>query len=132
MIATKKPLKQAAAESDRAAALAEQPKPDEPIKSKKPRLRGRARADAAKHVATVEGPKSKRPLKLAPGVKLIRQYKGEKIVVLVIDEKTFEYQGKRYGSLSKLACEISKSHCSGPRWFGLGPKDRKSKKDGAR
>jgi Protein of unknown function (DUF2924) len=132
MIATKKALAKHTAEIDLAATLAEQPKPaaEEPIVPKQKRLRGRARASVA---ATLEGPSSKRPPKLAPGVKITRTYKGRKIVVLVRGDREFEYNGKVYRSLSKIACEISKSHCSGPRWFGIvGPKAKTPKKGGAR
>lgn len=125
MIAPKKPLAKAAAEIDLAATTAEQPKPDAPIKSKKPRLRGRARAQVAAKPATIEGPSSKRPPKLAPGVKLTREYKGKRITVLVIDDRQFEYDGKRFKSLSAIANLVSGTHCNGLVWFGI----RKTKKE---
>ena len=127
MIATKRALAKHAAEIDLAASLADEPKPaaDQPIVPKQKRLRGRARATIA---ATLEGPSSKRAPKIAPGVKITRTYKGRKIVVLVRGDHEFEYNGKVYRSLSKIACEVSKSHCSGPRWFGIVEPKPKGKK----
>jgi hypothetical protein len=128
MIAPKKGLQKAAAEVDLAATLSE-PKQDEVIKSKRPRARGRARAEIAKNVATtIHGPSSKRSPKLAPGVRLVREYKGRKLTVLVIDEKCFEFEGRRFKSLSALACSITKQHMSGMRFFGLTQPKVKPKK----
>jgi len=109
-------LARKAAEVDLAVSVADAPKPDAPIVSKKPRLRGRARAAVAQ---TIEGPSSKRPVKLAPGTKISRTYKGRKLTVLVLDERQFEFEGRRYKSLSAIANEITKSHCSGNAFFGL-------------
>jgi len=130
MIATAKPrvaraLARKAAEVDLALSVADAPKPDAPIVSKRPRLRGRARAAVAQ---TIEGPTSKRPVKLAPGTKISRTYKGRKLSVLVVDDRLFEFEGRRYKSLSAIANEVTKSHVSGNAWFGLtGPKAKKSK-----
>jgi hypothetical protein len=122
MIATKKPLTKTAAEIDLAATINAQPKPeaDASIKSKRPRLRGRARADVAKNIApTIDGPKSKKSPTLAVGTKLVRVYRGKKITVVVRSEREFEHNGTIYTSLSALACKLSGTHCSGYRWFGL-------------
>jgi len=130
MIATPKTrvaraLARKAAEVDLALSVADAPKSDAPIVSKKPRLRGRARAAVAQ---TIEGPTSKRPVKLAPGVVLTRLYKSKRIVVKVLGERDFEYDGKRFKSLSAIANLVSKTHCNGPAWFGI----TKPKKGGAR
>jgi hypothetical protein len=91
-------------------------------------LRGRARAEAAKSVATIDGPKSKKSPTLAPGTKLVRTYRGKKITVVVRGEREFEHNGTIYTSLSALACKLSGTHCSGYRWFGLtGPKPKGKK-----
>ncbi len=93
-------------------------KPEGAAPSEKPRrVRGRARAEIAGKV--IEGPASGKPAVLTPGTKLVREYKGKKIVVTCMEGGRFEYDGRFYTSLSKLACEITKSHLSGPRWFGL-------------
>jgi len=130
MIATAKPrvaraLARKSAEVDLALTVADAPQPDAPIVSKKPRLRGRARAAVAQ---TIEGPTSKRPVKLAPGVVLTRLYKGKRIVVKVLDEHVFEHDGKRFKSLSAIANLVSGTHCNGLVWFGI----RKNKKETAR
>ena len=48
-----------------------------------------------------------------PGTLLTRQYGNRRIVVTVLEDG-FEYQSKRYGSLSAIAREIT-----GTRWNGL-------------
>jgi Protein of unknown function (DUF2924) len=55
---------------------------------------------------------------LKAGTKLLRQWQGEMHEVLVADEG-FEYQGKRYQSLSEIACQITGTRWSGPLFFGL-------------
>ena len=48
-----------------------------------------------------------------PGTLLTRQFKDRRIVVKVL-ENGFEYQSRRYRSLSAIACEVT-----GTRWNGL-------------
>lgn len=62
------------------------------------------------------GTKSKISLKV--GTRLIRSWRGQNHHVLV-GEKGFEYDGRRYNSLSQIAEEITGAHWSGPRFFGL-------------
>ena len=70
----------------------------------------------------------RRVARLRPGVKLVREWQGaiHRVVVL---EDGFEWNGARWRSLSAIACEITGSHWSGPRFFGLngraeaGPKE---------
>jgi len=120
----KRALARQAAEIDLAASVADGPKADEPIKAKRPRLRGRARAQvAAKPV--IEGPASPKAPTLSPGTVLTRQYKGKRITVKVLGERQFEYAGETYRSLSAIANEITKSHVSGNAWFGLRAKKEK-------
>jgi hypothetical protein len=57
-------------------------------------------------------------LRLKPGTKLVRAWRGETHIVLVL-ENGFEHQGKRYTSLTQIADEITGAHWSGPRFFGL-------------
>lgn len=61
--------------------------------------------------------------RLRPGAKLIREWRGETHTVIVHDD-SFEWQGKRWPSLSMIAREITGSHWSGPRFFGLNDKAR--------
>jgi len=55
---------------------------------------------------------------LKPGAKLIREWQAQTYTVTVLDDG-FEYDGKRYGSLSMIAREITGVRWSGPRFFGL-------------
>jgi hypothetical protein len=52
---------------------------------------------------------------------IFREYKGKSIEVRVMSDG-FEYEGKRYKSLSAVAKVITGSHCNGYRFFGLGTK----------
>src|SRR5829696_213325 len=61
-----------------------------------------------------------RTLKLKPGAKLVREWRGESHDVLVL-ETGFSWRGKTWRSLSAIAEEITGTHWSGPRFFGLGP-----------
>ncbi len=69
-----------------------------------------------------------RVARLRPGAKLVREWQGvvHRVVVL---EDGFEWNGAPWRSLSAIACEITGSHWSGPRFFGLngraeaGPKE---------
>ena len=55
---------------------------------------------------------------LKPGAKLVREWHGETYSVTAL-EQGFEFNGRRYRSLSKIAREITGAHWSGPRFFGL-------------
>ena len=63
-------------------------------------------------VAPPAGPRIK------PGARLVREWQGRTYVVCVT-EKGFEFEGKTYRSLSKIARDITDAHWSGPRFFGL-------------
>ncbi len=56
--------------------------------------------------------------KVAPGMRLIREWNGSSHVVEVVDGG-FIWNGKRYGSLSAVARAITGARWSGPRFFGL-------------
>jgi hypothetical protein len=55
----------------------------------------------------------------APGTRLVREWRGQRHEVTVCHDRTFEYAGKRFRTLSAVAKAISGQHCSGPRFFGL-------------
>jgi hypothetical protein len=58
--------------------------------------------------------------KLMEGSMLIRHWNGRRHEVTVLDSgKRFQYNGKPYKSLSRIAEEITGAHWSGPRFFGL-------------
>ena len=54
----------------------------------------------------------------APGAKLIREWHGI-VHVVEVCEGGFQYEGRWYRSLTAIAEEITGSHWSGPRFFGL-------------
>lgn len=56
--------------------------------------------------------------KLRPGSRLVRQWQGRSHVIEVI-EGGFIYEGKKYTSLTSIACAITGTRWSGPRFFGL-------------
>jgi len=55
---------------------------------------------------------------LKPGTKLVREWHGRTHAVMV-SEDGFEYDGKRYRSLTRIAGLITGVHWSGPVFFGL-------------
>ena len=61
-------------------------------------------------------PRTSMMLKL--GTRLVREWGGSTHSVLVV-QTGFEFQGKAYRSLSKIAREITGARWSGPRFFGL-------------
>jgi len=56
--------------------------------------------------------------RIRPGARLVREWRGRTHTV-VMTEEGFEYAGKTYSSLSKIAQAITGAHWSGPRFFGL-------------
>ncbi|ALN83030.1 DUF2924 domain-containing protein [Lysobacter antibioticus] len=56
-----------------------------------------------------------------PGVVLTREHGGRLHRVTVLQDGGFDYDGRRYGSLSKIAREITGTRWSGPAFFGLRP-----------
>jgi Protein of unknown function (DUF2924) len=55
---------------------------------------------------------------MRPGTRLVREWHG-KLHTVTVTQEGFEYAGKRYASLSKIAHAITGAHWSGPRFFGL-------------
>jgi hypothetical protein len=55
---------------------------------------------------------------LKPGMRLMREWRGQRYDVLILDSG-FEYRGRTYQSLTAIAGEITGTHWSGPRFFGL-------------
>jgi len=55
---------------------------------------------------------------LRPGARLVREWRGRTHTV-VVTEDGFEYAGKSFSSLTKIAHAITGAHWSGPRFFGL-------------
>jgi hypothetical protein len=59
--------------------------------------------------------------RLRPGARLAREWRGRTHTV-VVTEDGFDYAGEAYSSLTKIAHRITGAHWSGPRFFGLTPK----------
>ena len=57
-------------------------------------------------------------ISLKPGTRLVREWNGRAINVLVCDEG-FELDGRRYASLTQIARDVTGTRWSGPRFFGL-------------
>ena len=55
---------------------------------------------------------------LRPGTRLVREWRGRTHTVVAM-ENGFEYAGKTFPSLTKIAHAITGAHWSGPRFFGL-------------
>jgi hypothetical protein len=62
-------------------------------------------------------------IRLKPGTRLVREWNGRALNVLVCDEG-FELDGRRYASLTQIAHDVTGTRWSGPRFFGL--KSRKA------
>jgi hypothetical protein len=58
------------------------------------------------------------PAIVKPGTRLVREWNGQTHTVLVHADGV-EWRGKRFRSLSVIAREITGTHWSGPRFFGL-------------
>lgn len=74
-------------------------------------------------------------LSLKPGTRLVREWNGRTHTVNVT-ENGFEYTGRHFSSLTKIAQTITGTRWSGPRFFGLeaksnGPTRRGRQIDGA-
>jgi hypothetical protein len=64
-----------------------------------------------------------------PGTLLVREFKGQDIVVKVLDQG-FEYDGRRYKSLSAIAKEVTSSKWNGFAFFDIsGPHKSPKRKD---
>jgi hypothetical protein len=59
-----------------------------------------------------------RPLRYRPGTVLLRQWKGKRHSVTILEEG-YGYNRKTYGSLSQVAREITGSRWNGPAFFGF-------------
>jgi hypothetical protein len=67
------------------------------------------------------GPSDSAGIRIKPGSRLVREWRGETHHVLVLEDG-FEWNGQRHRSLSQVARRITGAHWSGPRFFGLKPR----------
>lgn len=100
--------------SERAAQRAEELASDAEIRVTPPRKKG----DAETAADTIKLPEPRDPRLPPPGSWIERDYKGRMVRVWV-REDGFEYEGRRYRSLSAIAKEVSGSHINGFRFFRL-------------
>jgi hypothetical protein len=56
--------------------------------------------------------------RLSPGMRLVREWNGRSHVVDVLEEG-FAFEGRLHQSLTAIAQQITGTHWSGPRFFGL-------------
>jgi len=75
-------------------------------------------AALANNGAVADQPTPRKSTRLKPGAKLVRSWQGETHTVTVTEDG-FLWNGRTWRSLSKIAGEITGSHWSGPRFFGL-------------
>lgn len=66
-----------------------------------------------------------RAVRLRQGARLVREWQGQTLTVLVLEDG-FEWQGRRWRSLSMIARAITGTRWSGPRFFGIEPTQRRT------
>lgn len=75
-------------------------------------------AELARSMATKSDLTKARKVTLKPGARIVRDWGGETHEVLVVEDG-FVWQGKTWRSLSAIAREMTGTHWSGPRFFGI-------------
>src|SRR5947209_6772780 len=75
-------------------------------------------ASLAREMATKGSITVTAEIRLRPGARLMREWRGKTHTVIVRDEG-FELAGTLYPSLTQIAHLITGAHWSGPRFFGL-------------
>lgn len=82
-------------------------------------ITGNARVSAAVGCRRAHGPGRCRDIRLPPpGSMLRRAYKGRDLIVTIL-ESGFEFEGRRYRSLSAIAKVVTGAHWNGLLFFGL-------------
>ena len=75
--------------------------------------------ELARTMATKSDLTKARKVTLKPGARLVRAWGGETHEVLVVEDG-FLWRGRTWRSLSVIAREMTGTHWSGPRFFGVG------------
>lgn len=85
-------------------------------------------------LASGQNQKADREVRLMPGTSLIREYQGKEHQVMATADGQYEYEGRSYRSLSRIAREITGTAWSGPVFFGIktGVTKKPASKKGAR
>ena len=77
-------------------------------------------AELARTMTTKSDLAKARKVTLKPGARIIREWNGATHEVLVVEDG-FQWRGQTWNSLSVIAREMTGTHWSGPRFFGLKP-----------
>lgn len=72
-----------------------------------------------KLLATGKVSKTDRDIRPVPGAVITREYRGQMHRVVVGTDGQYEFEGRRYPTLSMIAREITGTRWSGPLFFGL-------------
>ncbi|MGQ9687056.1 MAG: DUF2924 domain-containing protein [Thiobacillaceae bacterium] len=97
---------------------------DTPLRQRVVTNASKRRADLPPEQTAVATLQPKRDPRLPmPGGLIVKQYKGETHVVKVLDDGRFEYDDRRYKSLSAIAQEITGTKWNGLLFFGLTEKE---------
>ena len=81
--------------------------------------------ELARTMATKSDLTKARKVTLKPGARLVRAWGGETHEILVVEDG-FQWRGTTWRSLSAIAREMTGTHWSGPRFFGLSGTTTKS------
>lgn len=74
-------------------------------------------ANIARRLARTGSVDDPHAVSLKPGTQLVRSWNGT-IYKVLVGYDGFEFDGRRYESLSQIARDITGAHWSGPRFFG--------------
>jgi len=66
-------------------------------------------------------------IRIVPGTVLVREHANREHRVIALADSGFEYEGKRFKSLSAVARQITGTQWSGPVFFGLIKTERRAK-----
>ena len=72
-----------------------------------------------KLLATGKVSKTDRDIRPVPGTVITREYRGQMHRVVVGTDGQYEFEGRRYPTLSMIAREITGTRWSGPLFFGM-------------
>ena len=79
----------------------------------------RAKLDALADGLDPRQARKRAPARLVAGTRLCRGWQGVEYVVTVLHDGGFDWQGRRYASLSAVARAITGTRWNGPLFFGL-------------
>ncbi|MDP9146010.1 MAG: DUF2924 domain-containing protein [Actinomycetota bacterium] len=79
----------------------------------------RARLDALADGLDPKQARKRTPARLIAGTRLCRGWQGVEHIVTVLHDGGFDWQGRRYASLSAVARAITGTRWNGPLFFGL-------------